>query len=68
MKNFLNQTWVTIVGWVGLIVFAAMLILGGTSVAEIGEGVQLVAGIIDAVILLIAFIRKMINRKDEKAK
>ena len=68
MKNFLNQTWVTIVGWIGLIVFAAMLILGGTSVAEIGEGVQLVAGIIDAVILLIAFIRKMINRKDEKAK
>lgn len=68
MKNFLNQTWVSIVGWVGLIVFAAMLILGGTSVAEIGEGVQLVAGIIDAVILLIAFIRKMINRKDEKAK
>ena len=68
MKNFLNQTWVTIVGWVGLIVFAAILILGGTSVAEIGEGVQLVAGIIDAVILLIAFIRKMINRKDEKAK
>ena len=39
MKNFLNQTWVTIVGWVGLIICATLLILGGTSVADIGEGV-----------------------------
>jgi hypothetical protein len=68
MKNFLNQTWVTIVGWIGLIICAALLILGGTSVADIGEGVQLVSGIIDAVILLIAFIRKRLNKKDEKAK
>lgn len=46
MKDFLNKTWVTIVGWVGLIICAALLILGGTSVADIGEGVQLVEGLI----------------------
>lgn len=64
MKDFLNKTWVTIVGWVGLIICSALLILGGTSVADIGEGVELVAGIIQAVILLIAFIRKRINKKE----
>lgn len=68
MKNFLNQTWVTIVGWVGLFVCAALLILGGTSVAEIGEGVELVAGIIQAVILVIAFIKKQINKKKDTTK
>ena len=65
MKDFLNKTWVTVVGWIGLFVCAALLILGGTSVAEIGEGVELVAGIIQAVILAIAFIRKQINKKKE---
>lgn len=66
MKDFLNKTWVTVVGWVGLFVCAALLILGGTSVAEIGEGVQLVAGIIEAVILVIAFIKKQIDKKKAK--
>lgn len=64
MKDFLNKTWVTVVGWVGLIICSALLILGGTPVADIGEGVELVAGIIQAVILLIAFIRKRINKKE----
>ena len=66
MKDFLNKTWVTVVGWIGLFVFAALLILDGTSVAEIGEGVELVAGIIDAILLVIAFIRGKINKKKEK--
>jgi hypothetical protein len=63
MKDFLNKTWVTIVGWVGLVICAALLLISGTPVADIGEGVQLTAGIVDAVILLIAFIRKRINKK-----
>lgn len=68
MKDFLNKTWVKIVGWIGLIICSAILILGGTSVAEIGEGVELVAGIIQAVILLIAFIKKMLEKKDAAGK
>ena len=63
MKNFLNQTWVTIVGWVLLIASTVILILTGTPVADIGEGVQLTVGIIDAVVLLIAFIRKRTGKK-----
>ena len=65
MKDFLNKTWVKIVGWVGLIICSAILILGGTSVAEIGKGVELTFGIIEAVILLVAFIKKMLEKKDD---
>lgn len=66
MKDFLNKTWVTVVGWVGLVICAVLLLISGTPVADIGEGVQLTAGIVDAVILLIAFIRKRINKKNAK--
>jgi hypothetical protein len=68
MKDFLNKTWVKIVGWVGLIICSALLILGGTSVAEIGKGVELTFGIIEAVILLVAFIKKMLEKKDSAGK
>jgi hypothetical protein len=66
MKDFLNKTWVVVVGWIGLIISSVLLLISGTSVAEIGDGVQLVAGIVEAVILLIAFIRGKINKKNAK--
>ena len=66
MKDFLNKTWVVVVGWIGLIISSVLLLISGTSVAEIGDGVQLVAGIVEAVILLIAFIRGEINKKSAK--
>lgn len=66
MKDFFNKTWVVVVGWIGLIISSVLLLISGTSVAEIGDGVQLVAGIVEAVILLIAFIRGKINKKSAK--
>lgn len=63
MKDFLNKTWVTIVGWVLLVASTVILILGGTPVTDINEGVALTVGIVDAVVLLIAFIRSKINKK-----
>ena len=68
MKDFLNKTWVVVTGWILLLLGAATLIAGGTPVVDVNEGVELVAGIISAITLLIAFIRKMLNKKDEKAK
>ena len=68
MKDFLNKTWVVVLGWVLALLGDAILIAGGTSVGVITEGVELVAGIIGAIVLLIAFIRKVINKKDDKAK
>lgn len=68
MKDFFNKTWVKITSWIFLLVGAVALILGGTSVADIGNGVELVAGIITAVGLLVTFIREMIAKKDAAAK
>ena len=68
MKDFLNKTWVVVLGWVLALLGAAVLICGGTSVGAITEGVELVAGIIDAIVLLIAFIKKMLEKKDETKK
>lgn len=68
MKDFFNKTWVKITSWIFLLVGAVALILGGTSVADIGNGVELVAGIITAVGLLVEFIREMLNKKDAQTK
>ena len=68
MKDFFNKTWVKITSWIFLLVGAVALILGGTSVAEIGKGVELIAGIISAVGLLIVFIKEMIEKKDAAKK
>lgn len=68
MKDFFNKTWVKVVSWIFLLIGAASLILSGTSVAEIGKGVELVAGIITAIGLLVEFIREMLNKKNEQAK
>lgn len=68
MKDFFNKTWVKVISWIFLLIGTAALILGGTSVADIGKGVELVAGIITAIGLLIEFIREMLNKKDSKAK
>ena len=68
MKDFFNKTWVKVVSWIFLLIGAAALILGGTSVAEIGKGVELIAGIIAAIGLLVEFIREMLNKKNADKK
>lgn len=68
MKDFLNKTWVVVTGWILALLGAAILIAGGTSVGVVTEGVELVAGIIDAIVLLIAFIKKMLEKKDATKK
>lgn len=68
MKDFFNKTWVKVVSWIFLLIGAASLILGGTSIADIGKGVELIAGIITAIGLLVEFIREMLNKKNEQAK
>ena len=64
MKDFFNKTWVKVVSWIFLLIGAAALILGGTSLADIGKGVELIAGIIAAIGLLVEFIREMLNKKN----
>ena len=63
IKAFFNNTIVKVVAWVILALDVVVLILGGASVAEIGKGVELVAGIVSAVALLVAFIASKIKKE-----
>ena len=62
IKAFFNNKIVKIVAWVVLALDVVLLILGGASVAEIGKGVELTAGIVSAVALLVAFIASLVNK------
>lgn len=63
IKAFFNNTIVKVVAWVILALDVVVLILGGASVAEIGKGVELVAGIVSAVTLLVVFIASKIKKE-----
>jgi len=62
--NFFKKTWVTVVAFVFIIIGTAILLLGGISVGEINNVVELVAGILSAVGLLIVAIKKLLQKKD----
>lgn len=63
IKAFFQNKIVKIVSWVILALDVVALILGGASVAEIGKGVELVAGIVSAVALLVVFIASKIKKE-----
>lgn len=63
MKDFFNQLWVKIVAWIMIIIGTAVLILGGTSVGDVDQVVELVFGIIEAVGLLIIAVGKLLQKK-----
>lgn len=66
IKAFFNNKIVQIVSWIILALDVVVLILGGASVAEIGKGVELVAGIVSAVALLVVFTQvKSVTRESK---
>lgn len=68
MKEFFNKLWVQVLAWIFVIIGTAVLIIGGTSVGNIDNAVKLVFGIIEAVGLLVIFIKKMLQKKDTAQK
>jgi hypothetical protein len=64
MKDFFNQTWVRIVAAVFIVLGTVALILGGTAVGEIVKIPTLVAGILQAIGLLVTFIAGLLNKKE----
>lgn len=63
MKDFLNQLWVKIVAWSMIVIGTVVLILGGTSVGDINQVIELVFGIIEAIGLLVIAIGKLLQKK-----
>lgn len=68
MKNFFNKLWVQIVAWVFIILGTLALILGGTKVGDIVKVPELVFGIVEAIGILIVFIKNLLQKKDSANK
>lgn len=68
MNNFFKALWVQIVAWVFIIIGTLALLLGGTAVDDIVKVPRLVFGIIEAVGLLIIFIKNLLQKKDSDSK
>lgn len=68
MKNFFKQLWVQIVAWAFVVIGTIVLILGGVEAGNIAKIPTLVFGIIEAIGVLILFIKSMLQAKDTKNK
>jgi hypothetical protein len=68
MKNFFQQVWVQVVAWIMVIIGTLVLILGGTDVGNIEKVPMLVFGIVEAIGLLIIFIKQMLQKKASAGK
>lgn len=68
MKNFFKQVWVQVVAWIVVVIGTVVLILGGVDAGNIAKIPTLVFGIIEAIGVLILFIKSMLQAKDTKNK
>lgn len=64
LRNFLNQMWVKIVCVVMWVVATAVLLYDGVTVGELTDTAKLIVGLGMALSLLIAGLRKLLQKKD----
>ena len=62
IKDFFSSKVVKIVAWVVLALDVTALIIGGATTVEITDGIALIAGVIAAVSLVIAFITEHVKK------
>ena len=68
LKNFLNNLWVRVVCVVMWVIATAVLLFDGVTVGELTDTAKLIAGLGMALSLLIAGIRKLLQKKDTTSK
>lgn len=64
IKEFFRKTWVVILAWVFLVVGTLILLLGGTDVGNITKIPQLVFAVLQAIGVLVLFIKSLLQAKD----
>ena len=64
LKNFLNQMWVKVVCVVMWVIATAVLLFDGITVGELNDTAKLIVGLGTALALLIAGLRKLLQKKD----
>lgn len=62
IKAFFSSKVVKIVAWIVLALDVTALIVGGATTVEITDGIALVAGVIAAISLVIAFIAERVKK------
>jgi hypothetical protein len=68
LRNFLNQKWVKIVCVVTWVIATAVLLFDGVTVGELTDTAKLIVGLGMALSLLIAGLRKLLQKKDTTGK
>ena len=64
LKNFLNQMWVKVVCVVMWVIATAVLLYDGVTVGQLTDTAKLIVGLGMALSLLIAGLRKLLQKKD----
>lgn len=64
LRNFFNQKWLKIVCVVMWVIATAVLLYDGVTVGELTDTAKLIVGLGTALALLIAGLRKLLQKKD----
>jgi hypothetical protein len=64
LRNFLNQMWVKIACVVMWVIATAVLLYDGVTVGQLTDTAKLIVGLGTALALLIASLRKLLQKKD----
>ena len=68
LRNFLNQMWVRVLCVVMWVISTAVLLYDGVTVGELTDTAKLIVGLGTALALLIAGLRKLLQKKDTRNK
>lgn len=68
LRDFLNQMWVKVVCVIMWVIATAVLLFDGITVGELTDTAKLIVGLGTALALLIAGIRKLLQKKDTDKK
>ena len=63
LRNFLNQMWVKVVCVIMWVIATAVLLFDGITVGELTDTAKLIIGLGTALTLLMAGIRKLLQKK-----
>ena len=64
LRNFLNQKWLKIVCVIMWVIATAVLLFDGVTVGELTDTAKLIVGLGLALSLLIAGLRKLLQKRD----
>lgn len=68
LRNFLNQVWVRVLCVVMWVISTAVLLYDGVTVGELTDTAKLIVGLGASLALLIAGLRKLLQKKDTRNK